>query len=281
MSIIKYCKVIECRFAWSHVTQGHRCGKCGRYGHGEVECGNRSLINDLHQLSANDQLPHSKHCQMRYCSYRWSHETIAHYCRFCHLNHNCSQCLIGQTPFIQNHEAGDMGPATKSLGVSPSQNHNILIIECPICRAKNQIKNDQKLVFGIQDECVVCKENNAQIYFPACGHVCVCQLCSEQMNQSKPPGATISTSPSVITENQLEQSTKWTARNKMGVTPGAIVLAISVGQGCSWFIRRNDVGSPLEGFFMHGDCWGQYGPETDHRPQLTSFKRGYTMIDDE
>ena len=39
------CNVKFCRFPSSHITLGHRCGICRRYGHGQLECGKQDLIN--------------------------------------------------------------------------------------------------------------------------------------------------------------------------------------------------------------------------------------------
>ena len=41
------CKVKNCNFKYSHVTSGHKCGTCGEYGHGQLECGNIQMINEL------------------------------------------------------------------------------------------------------------------------------------------------------------------------------------------------------------------------------------------
>ena len=41
------CKAINCRFKTTHITAGHKCGKCGKYGHGQVECGNLNLMNGV------------------------------------------------------------------------------------------------------------------------------------------------------------------------------------------------------------------------------------------
>ena len=42
-----YCKVSNCRFANTHVTQGHQCGTCKNYGHGVIECDKPYKINIL------------------------------------------------------------------------------------------------------------------------------------------------------------------------------------------------------------------------------------------
>ena len=39
-----YCKVLKCKFPSSHVTLGHKCGRCNKYGHGEIECNKLEMI---------------------------------------------------------------------------------------------------------------------------------------------------------------------------------------------------------------------------------------------
>lgn len=68
------------------------------------------------------------------------------------------------------------------------------------------------------------------------------------------------------------------AAQMMGDKPGKIYVIIGVGMGCSFYLKRDDVGKPIYGFFMHSDDWGQYGPETDRRPDLSSFTDGYTDL---
>ena len=54
--IAHYCKVNYCRYPDKHTTFGHRCGKCGGYGHGQMECGNDELMEDLRNYR-NEILP--------------------------------------------------------------------------------------------------------------------------------------------------------------------------------------------------------------------------------
>ena len=51
------CKVEGCRFSDKHITQNHKCGTCGKYGHGQRECGNSLKIVQLLQIIENDT-PH-------------------------------------------------------------------------------------------------------------------------------------------------------------------------------------------------------------------------------
>ena len=65
------------------------------------------------------------------------------------------------------------------------------------------------------------------------------------------------------------------ANDAMKNTTGKIHVIISVEMGCMWYIRRKNVLDQPEGFFMHSDSWGQYGPECDDRPQLNAFIEGF------
>ena len=41
---------------------------------------------------------------------------------------------------------------------------------------------------------------------------------------------------------------------------GKIFLCSYAGMGCYLFIKRDDIDTEIELFFMHSDSWGQYGP---------------------
>jgi len=49
------------------------------------------------------------------------------------------------------------------------------------------------------------------------------------------------------------------------------------GMGCTWYARRNAMNGGLEYFFMHSDCYGQYGEDTSDMPRMRAFIRGYKM----
>jgi hypothetical protein len=257
-----YCKVKDCRYAWSHVTRSHLCGNCHKYGHGEIECGRQSLI-DLLRLSETqaDCLPDAHHCQMRQCGHRWSHQTVAHHCRSCLKNHSSSDC-----PLLESQEKVDKGDHGNKVDES-------YVMKCPLCRSMNKIPVDQKQVYGIDDVCVVCKTDKAQIYFPSCGHVCVCHSCGLELNENKGPDQN-----RAVPQGQLDSSIVRRALNQMGHSLGKTYVQLPGGMGCFWYLRRTDLGADLEGFFMHSDAWGQYGPETDEKPELERFVGGYTQV---
>ena len=88
-----YCKVKNCRFKSKHTTFGHRCGKCNKYGHGQAECGNQLLIDDLLKYK-DDKLPVQLQCTHRGCKRKWSHVSEGHFCHKCYKNHHSSECVI-------------------------------------------------------------------------------------------------------------------------------------------------------------------------------------------
>ena len=87
------CQVKHCRFPNSHTTAGHRCGICGKFGHGQIECNNPGLKSRLQQFHS-DRLFASDYCTLEGCRHPWSHKTIAHHCGRCNRNHHSSACII-------------------------------------------------------------------------------------------------------------------------------------------------------------------------------------------
>ena len=80
------CKVKYCRFSDFHTTKSHQCGWCGKFGHGQMECGNTELTHDLQQ-HFHEELPEDKWCEFDYCEHRKYHTTQSHYCKFCKKSH--------------------------------------------------------------------------------------------------------------------------------------------------------------------------------------------------
>ena len=253
---IQYCQATQCRFSWSHVTSSHLCGRCKRFGHGELECGHESAIADLTQHCVGESLPPELHCTVNGCTYKSTHQSVAHHCRLCLQNHSSYDCP--KTKVSQ----------TLSLTVLPP-----LKIECPLCRQMNTVSADQKQVFGVKDQCVVCMEQPCEIFFPQCGHVCLCRACGYQM------GGNVE-NPYAPHNNggQFPQAVESAAFSKMGRRNGPIYVILSAGMGCSWYLRRAEAGAPLEGFFMHSDSWGQYDGGDNQTDQLKTFIEGFQEI---
>lgn len=71
------------------------------------------------------------------------------------------------------------------------------------------------------------------------------------------------------------------ARKQMNWEEHKVYTKVWGGQGCTWYARRANNWEKIELFFMHGDNWGQYGEDTDHRPRLEKFLEGYRCVDRE
>ncbi len=94
------CKVYGCRYANAHVTNGHKCGKCNCFGHGQVECGHENKYKALQQYFS-DVIPSSQFCQVRNCSHPHLHKTSGHCCRYCgkHDRH-MKECPINKPSYL-------------------------------------------------------------------------------------------------------------------------------------------------------------------------------------
>jgi hypothetical protein len=86
-----YCIVKGCRFANSHVTKAHICGKCGNKGHGVCECGDSELITTLAQDTT--AIPFDLQCCVIDCRNVNEHTTSGHQCTYCkNYEHDVSEC---------------------------------------------------------------------------------------------------------------------------------------------------------------------------------------------
>ena len=120
--INKYCKVKNCRFYNSHVTNNHMCGNCNKYGHGEIECNNIALQLNLTKYNL-EQLPENLYCKFAGCSTNKYHTTDAHHCEKCNKRyHSKSTCLLDKVSCLK--------------------------ITCPLCKQENQILTTQNKIFG-------------------------------------------------------------------------------------------------------------------------------------
>lgn len=145
--------VEECRYNTTHVSSGHKCGRCNRFGHGILECNNYTKLNLL-QPYLKDVLDNDKKCTVYDCMYSKFHTIDAHHCGCCKLR------------------------TTHSYRECPENTKNI---KCPICRVDNIIKFSQKKIFGLTDKCSICLDNNVEILFPECSHCCICKDCFDKM----------------------------------------------------------------------------------------------------
>ena len=254
---INYCRVRGCRYKHSHVTSGHRCGKCNKNGHGQVECNNTTLIEHLEHF-ADNVLPNDKHCTMEECYNRNLHTTRAHHCEYfnCGENHSITECplIINVKQIILNYD-----------------------ITCPLCRKDNTISSNYVKIKGNDTKCSICYTNNVEVYFPSCGHVCVCHTCLQKLNKNDEIN---NKNGNIKSESDLNSDVIERANKVLCDYAGKIYTMTYAGMGCTWYIKREDMREELCAFFMHSDCWGQYGAGAgaDDRPALYRFIHGYKRV---
>ena len=143
------CQVAGCRFSTTHTTQGHRCGTCGLFGHGQIECGSEERIQKL-ETHLNDVLPNDKHCCVRNCTTPWTHGTESHHCSNCgSLTRDPKCCVVYITRL------------------------------CPMCKISSDVNVTLKIFTS--SSCVVCFDEKPLCLFPSCGHAVVCSECTKNL----------------------------------------------------------------------------------------------------
>ena len=149
-----YCKVSCCKFSWTHVTRGHRCDTCKKYGHGVMECYNNFYKKKLLDFD-NDVLPDDLHCKIQDCECKNLHTTDAHYCPKCNyrMQHKVSECI----------------------------NKKTYSVKCPLCKMIN-LFTFSKQMNGLTDFCSICFVNNANVLLPGCGHIPICSICLNKLD---------------------------------------------------------------------------------------------------
>lgn len=117
-----YCIVNGCRFPSTHLTSSHKCGKCGRFGHGQVECHNSFLIDQLKVNSVSIKLPHGLYCTSLTCPCPWSHCSESHYCTQCQERHLESVCTMGCVIMGDSDEIKRVNQEAKiKFGITPGK----------------------------------------------------------------------------------------------------------------------------------------------------------------
>ena len=125
-----YCKVKNCRYAATHTTVAHKCGTCGGYGHGQIECVDPVAIRHLSFFFPETVAPDDR-CGSPLCSNRATHTTAGHTCRYCdvfageHLRH-CPNGLNAGSISITDDPL--------SIGFDPRPNAETLCDEKALCR---------------------------------------------------------------------------------------------------------------------------------------------------
>lgn len=139
-----YCRVAHCRFPATHLSVAHRCGTCGAYGHGQIECA-RGDVRPVPDVVTSVATP----CDVTGCERPWSHTKEAHHCAHCGARGGCG-C-----------------PTTCRVA-------------CPLCKVEDPAVDASCVVYTGSD-CVVCLESGPCVIFGACRHAVVCAACVRRL----------------------------------------------------------------------------------------------------
>ena len=140
------CKVRACRFKATHTTAGHRCGSCGMYGHGILECGNGDAVRKLRASFLQTERVDDP-CTVEGCTHAWTHVVEAHHCGRC----------------------GERGGG---CGCEREEEQK----KCPHCRLVSRVDVERPVHTG--SECCVCMDVKPCVVFEACRHATVCVDCA-------------------------------------------------------------------------------------------------------
>ncbi len=114
-----YCQVAGCRFPNTHLTKSHKCGKCSRFGHGQVECGHPLKVSILVQRSRGIRFPAHLRCEAPACRQAYSHTSESHICSKCNERHFetfCTRNTSSQSFVDQTSESYAISEGKKVLG---------------------------------------------------------------------------------------------------------------------------------------------------------------------
>ena len=81
---MKYCKVENCQYPYTHVTRNHICEKCNSLGHGYMECNDHQKKNNLKRFW-KDVLPKELWCTIKGCKFKRFHSNEDHFCHCVNL----------------------------------------------------------------------------------------------------------------------------------------------------------------------------------------------------
>ena len=102
-SLSTYCSAKDCPNAHTHTVTSHFCNACGKFGHGQSECGNNDLISQLPIPS----IPEKDFCPVADCRFRRTHTIQHHRCRLCtRFGHGFRECVYTEPEKIAGEWRG-------------------------------------------------------------------------------------------------------------------------------------------------------------------------------
>lgn len=187
------CRVRSCG-SINHITAGHRCSDCGKYGHDHYECGHGERIAHLREISRTDRI--LEPCDVIECRFKHTHSTRHHYCRMCNRLYPQCECTGSLTNSYIDHlrlnMENHMNEMQRLLEEDDIKINDVVLthrsrpshVKCPICRAVNIIISvDKYTLYGITQLCPICQELEINVSLPDCKH-CLCKECLNKISEN-------------------------------------------------------------------------------------------------
>ena len=240
------CTVIGCRYPNTHVTLGHQCGTCNKYGHGQIECSSNSISNmNLHQ-----RLPTYAQCTIPNCKFKTLHTMNGHKCSTCNTFHS-SEC--------------------------PQADGKL---QCPQCRTPSFFQKPHRQLFLNKSECPVCLSSTINCILNPCGHG-ICSSCADTMEIKNLNPNSLYSNLEIIPEDDIPTHFINDFKQLFSAKDVNVVKEYFCGMGNKIFIRYTTELNATDAFVLHSDLQGQYGvgnPETDHMPYLKQFVKDHILL---
>ena len=185
----KRCTVFGCKYPWSHSKESHMCIKCKERG---AHCSKDCIIQSFDEA-----------CD----KWGWDKENIENFLILknniffkIYVGMGCTVFVsqkdnITNTLFMHSDSWGQYGPEAddtpvlnkfiQGLQCSTEEwfefnNKDPTKKKCPLCRVVNN-GDEIKFIKGLDAQCVVCMDNNIEVYFLKCEHSVVCKLCLDKL----------------------------------------------------------------------------------------------------
>lgn len=188
---MRYCRVQGCRHADTHVTCAHRCGTCGRFGHGRMECGRPRARATLD--GSPDTLPVDLWCSVQGCNFPWTHTMEAHFgaLELSPLLHPPPQ----PQPLQPSQPSPPTSPTTtitrltlppayhtppRTTPRAPPRLVQNTWRTCPHCKSYGHVDVHSVVYTGA--DCSICFESRPCVVFEACRHANVCAECAVRLS---------------------------------------------------------------------------------------------------
>lgn len=266
---MSYCKVKYCRFSDTHTTASHKCGLCHHYGHGCHECGNLHKIVQLN-VYINEELPSHMYCKRPKCKYYKFHTTEAHQCKFCNGFHSEYNCTSNPEFQIRLQHEIEHPSTYRYVPVVEEFDYTQIDMKCPTCGKNVKFDSTKCRVYGLNDECIVCHCNKANVFLP-CGHVNLCLDCVKELSKKIIPDSY--EFEFIRPDSSYDELNAHFLEHFAG-RDGKIYHVANRGMGTEWIMRRNGIGELIE---IHNsdmtDIYDQNCADT-----TSKFTEGYARV---